>query len=308
MFNRHVIRGLLAGVAILAASSAVQACAAPCGGNSCCDSCAPAVSCAPVKRTITVYESVPEYYETTRTTYRTVQATEKYTAYRTECVPETRTCTKTVYRKVPEWKDVCTTCYRWESCWETRTTYKKVTVCKQVCTVKRKCVDQGHWVEQCVPVGPSCFDRLKKSCGCGDCCEPCPRYKTKKVWCPNKVWVETPCVKTVRCTECVPCTTQVCVKKKVPYQTVSKVCTYKCIPETVTHTYTVNVSRCVPYEATRTVCKCVPVVEKVTACRMVCKPVTKEVECTPVSECCESGHRAFGRLFGRKGHGGGCCN
>jgi len=265
-------------------------------------------------RTVTVYEQVPEYYETTRTRYQSVCSTEKYTAYRTECVPEVRTCTKTIVRKVPEWRDVCQTCYRWESVWETRTTFKRVTVCKQVTTVRTKWVDQGHYEYQCVPACPGLLSRFKKkSCGgCDDCCEPCPPMKTKKVWVPCKVCIEVPCTKTVRCTECVPCTTQVCVKRRVPYQTVTKVCSYRCVPETVSHNYTVMVSRCVPYEATRTVSRCVPVVERVTACRMVCKPVTREVTCSPSdccpTDCCGSGGKGglFGGLFGRKG--GGCCN
>jgi hypothetical protein len=299
MIYRHVFRGLLAGVAFLAASGAAQACAGPCGGspcgNPCVESCAPAAPVAPVTRTITVYERVPEYYETTRTTYKSVCVTENYTAYRTECVPEVRTCTKTIIRKVPEWRDCVKTCYRWESCWETRTTYKKVHTCKEVCTVKRKWVDQGHYECQCVPARHGLFSH-KKGCG-DDCCEPCPPMKMKKVWVPCKVCIETPCVKKVRCTECIPCTTQVCVKKKVPYQTVTKVCTYRCIPETVCHNVTVMVSRCVPYQATRTVTKCVPVCEKVTCCRMVCKPVTRQITCYPCPpvDCCNQ-------------HRGGCCH
>jgi len=256
-----------------------------------------------VTRTITVYEQVPEYYETTRTTYKSVCVPEKYTAYRTECVPEVRTCCKTIMRKVPEWRDVCKTCYRYETVWENRTTYKKVTVCKTVTTVSRKCVDQGHYECQCVEVKPW-FSKMKKN----DCCEPCPTYKTKKVWVPCKVWIETPCTKTVKCTECIPCTTQVCCKKKVPYTVTEKVCTWKCIPETVNHTYTVNVHKCVPYEATRMVSKFVPGCERVTACRMVCKPVTREVSCTPTpccpTDCCSSGGK--GGFFGRKK--GGCCH
>src|SRR5262245_7909523 len=106
MFNRHVIRGLLAGVALVAASASIQA------GSSCCGATgtgpiapqpagAPAANAGgaapaakPATRTITCYEQVPEYYETTRTCYKTEWAEEKYTAYKHECVPETRTRTK----------------------------------------------------------------------------------------------------------------------------------------------------------------------------------------------------------------------
>ena len=47
--------------------------------------------CAPQYRTVCVKEWVPEKYETTRVTYERVCREEKYTAYRCECVPETRT-------------------------------------------------------------------------------------------------------------------------------------------------------------------------------------------------------------------------
>lgn len=318
MSYRHAIRGLLAGLALVAASASAQA---GHGSSGCCGSAnhsgpiaptpayaAASNACAPATRTITVYEQVPEYYETTRTVYRQQQVQETYTAYRHECVPETRTRTKTVYRQVQEWKDVTTCTYKCVQVMETRTTYKKTKVCKEVCTVKRKCVDQGHWETQCVEVKPL-FS--KKSCDpCA--CEPCPRYKSKKVWVPCKVWVETPCVKKVWVTECTPCTEQVCVTKKVPCYETKKVCCTRCVPECVTETYTVNVSRCVPYQATRCVTKCVPVGEKVTACRMVCKPVCKEVPvCDPCadlnagSDCCGGSGGLFGRFFGRKG---GCCN
>jgi len=232
-------------------------------------------------------QMVPEQYETTRTVYRTEYVNERYTAYRTECVPEGRTCTKTIYEKGPEWRDQVCTSYKCVPTMECRTTYKKVTVCKTVTTVTRKCVDKGHYECQQVPCKPGLFARAKKCCGCDDCCEPCPPMKTKKVWVPCPVWIETPCTKVVKCTECVPCTENVCVNKMVPVQTTVRVCTYRCVPRCVTSTYTVNVSRCVPYEATRCVAKCVPVCEKVTCCRMVCRPVVKEVCCTPCcTPCC----------------------
>src|SRR5262249_33176799 len=132
--------------------------AAPCCGSSgygpIAPTPAPGSAASPCTRTITVYERVPEYYETTRTTYRTEQVQETYTAYRHECVPETRTRTKTVYRQVQEWKDVTSCTYKCVPTMETRTTYKKVRVCKEVTTCTRKCVDQGHWEERCVECKP----------------------------------------------------------------------------------------------------------------------------------------------------------
>ena len=67
---------------------------------------APAAPCAPQFRTICVTERVPETYEATKTVYERVCRQEKYTAFRCECVPETRTRTVCVYHKVPEVKEV----------------------------------------------------------------------------------------------------------------------------------------------------------------------------------------------------------
>src|SRR5688572_18884299 len=46
---------------------------------------------APAYQTVCVTEWVPEYYKTTRTTYKSTCVQERYTAYRHECVPEVRT-------------------------------------------------------------------------------------------------------------------------------------------------------------------------------------------------------------------------
>src|SRR6516165_3612298 len=63
--------------------------------------------CAPQQfRTICVTEWVPETYQCTRTVYKTEQRQETYTAYKCECVPETRTRVCTVNRMVPEVKQV----------------------------------------------------------------------------------------------------------------------------------------------------------------------------------------------------------
>jgi hypothetical protein len=215
--------------------------------------------------------------------------TEKYTAYKTICVPETRTCAKTVHKLVPSYHDETYTTYKCVPCYETRTITKRVAVCREVCETKYKCVDKGHYECCTVEKGPNLMDQMRK---CWDCCyEPCPRYKTKKVWVPCMVQVPYTCKKTVKDWVCVPETVQVCTYKSVPVQNVRKVCTYKCVSEVVNETYTVHVSKCVPYEATRCVAKCVPCVEKVTACRLVARKYCKQVPvcecCTPCRKCCK---------------------
>jgi hypothetical protein len=277
-----MISSLLAGVAVFAASSSVQASACPCATP------APA---APCYKTITVTEWVPVSYQATRTVYKTEYVTEKYTAYKTICVPETRTASCTVNKMVPEIREEVRTCYKCVPVCETRTIMKKQVVCKQVTTVTRKCVDKGHYECCTVDAGPSCMDRLRKCCD--PCYCPCPRTKTKKVWVSCKVWIETPCTKTVKEVVCVPETIQVTVNKMVPYQETYKVCTHRCVSEVVNHTYTVNVRKCVPYEATRCVARCVPVVETYTACKMVAQTVCKQVPvCEPTCvPCCK--HRGW---------------
>jgi hypothetical protein len=303
MIWQRVRIALSACVALAAAAVAARA-----GGPAPCDS-AP-VAPAPACRTVSVQEWVPQQYEAVRTVYKTECVQEKYQAWRTECVPETRTNVVTVNRMVPEWREETRTVCTSVPSVETRTGYKRVQVCKQVTTVSRKCVDMGHYECREVPCKESCFKRRKHH---GDCCEPCPPpTKTVKVWCPNKVWVETPCTRTVRTWECVPYTYQVTVCKMVPQQQTVKVCVNRCVPEQKTVTCTVMVARKVPYEATRTVARCVPVQEKYTACRMVCRTVEKQVPVETCGEscessscytpCCESGHGH------RRGHKGKCCN
>jgi hypothetical protein len=164
-----------------------------------------------------------------------------------------------------------------------------VAVCKQVTTVHRKWEDHGHWEYCQVEVKP-----LFRKCG-SDCCEPCPKYRTKKHWVACKVCVETPCTKTVKTWECVPEQVTCTVNKMVPYTELRTVCSYQCVTEAVTKTCTVNVKKCVPFEATRTVTKCVPVVEKYTACRMVCRCVEKQVPVCEAEPCCGKAKRSFFR-------------
>jgi hypothetical protein len=245
--------------------------------------------CGPQMRTICVTEWVPQQYETCRTVYRQQCFQEKYTAYRTECVPQTVTRCVTVNQMVPEVREVVkTVCVPVTTC-EQRTVMKTVTVCKPVTTVTRKCVDMGHYECREVPCSEGLLTRLHKHHHKNDCCAPCPPCppptKTVKVWVPNKVWVETPCTKMVRCKECVPTTVTVRVCRMVPQQRVERVCCYKCVPVQKTVTCTVMTTRCVPYEACRTVTRCVPVQEKVVCCRMVPRVVEKQV---PVETCCEA--------------------
>jgi hypothetical protein len=249
-------------------------------------------------KTICVTEWVPEHYQTTRTVYKTECVQEKYTAYRTECVPETRTRTVTVNKMVPVVHEEVRTCYISVPTVEHRTVYKTVVRCVPVTCVTRKCVDMGHWECREVPCGEDLWTRVRKMCRKHDCCEPCepPPTKTVKVWCPNKVWVETPHTYMKKVCEQVPETIQVTVCKMVPQHQTHKVTTYKCVPESHVETYTVQVPRQVAFEATRTVARCVPVVENVTACRMVPRTVQKQVPCDTCDTCTAKHDSWFGRF------------
>src|SRR5262249_13207004 len=124
-------------------------------------------SCCPTTRKICVQEWVPEWYETTRTCYKTEQCQEKYTAYKYETVQEKRK--RCVHKTVSEVKEVEKCVCRMVPCTEERTVYDKVWTCKPCTYTVRKCVDQGHWECREVPCGPSCFERLcgafKRGCG-----------------------------------------------------------------------------------------------------------------------------------------------
>jgi hypothetical protein len=272
---------------------------------------APANGCCNTRK-ICVQEWVPEWYETTRTCYKSVTCQEKCTAYRYECVQEKRT--RTCYKYVPTTCEVEKTICKMVPTVEERTVYEKVPVCKPCTYTVRKCVDKGHYECREVPCGPSLLDRLhscKKSC-CDSCCEPCCqpcRTKTVKVWCPCKVYCEETCTKMVKTYECVAkkCCVTVC---KPCYEKV-KCCVTTCKCVAHQEEYCVNVKKCIPYETTRCVTKCVPVCEKVKCCRMVCKTVEKEVACcentccnTCGDACCGHGHRLFSR---HKHSCGGCC-
>src|SRR5262249_4610004 len=154
----------------------------------------------------------------TRTSYKTEYVNETYTAFKTVCVPEQRVITKCVNRVVPEWKEECRTVYKCVPSQETRTITKKVCVCKQVTCVGKECIDCGHWECCLVPKCESKHEKRRRERQCKkDCCCCCPPPMVeKKVWVPNKVWVEKPVTKTVTEVQCVPETITVCVNKLVP--------------------------------------------------------------------------------------------
>src|SRR5687767_3280593 len=136
-------RALLVGTVLAVMAAQVNASAGPCGD--CGGAPAPAAGCGPAMKTITVTEWVPEHYQATRTVYRTEHVTEKYTAYRTECVPETYTKMVCVTKSIPECVEEPRTTYTCVQTTEYKTVCKKVWTCKEVTTVTRKCVDQGHY-------------------------------------------------------------------------------------------------------------------------------------------------------------------
>lgn len=292
MFHRTLICGLLGGVALIglpgmthashhASSAPVSSASAPVVGPG----CAP----APIVTTVTVYEQVPETYTATRTVYKSELVTESYTAYKYETVQEPKTVTKYVPKTIKEVKEVVVSKWVCVPTVEHKTVTKKVPVCKTVTEMQRKCVDQGCYKETCEE---TLVSRLKGHFhGCGHC----PDYRTKKVWVPNKVWVETPVTKTVRSWECVTETVAVTVNKKVCVQEKQNVETCRVVCEPVTETVMVSVSKCVPYAATRQVSKCVPVTETYTATRYVCKPVQKQVVSNPAP--CSESRSLFSGLF-----------
>jgi hypothetical protein len=305
MIRQQLRVALLAGGILAALSCTVRA-----------DECCKPEPCAPAFRTVTVNEWVPENYQATRTVYKTETHQEAYTAYKCETVPETRTRNVTVYTRVPEMqtciKKVCVKV----PCWEDKVVCEKHWVTVPETKTVRKCVDHGHYECREVPCGPSFGERLSgllASCKKKDCCDPCatsccetpcPRTKTVKVWCANKVWEESCVTVCKKVCEERQVTKKVCTMKTEWHEEAHQVCHYVCKPECKTETYTVCVKHQVPYQATRCVSKCVPVCETYTACRMVCHKVEKQVACAPVAEscgcsttCCKAG--LFDGLRGR---------
>ena len=315
MIRQQLRVALLAGGILAALSCTVRA-----------DECCKADPCAPAFRTVTVNEWVPEQYQATRTVYKKESHQETYTAYRCETVPETRTRTVTCYTRVPEMRTVTSKVCVKVPCWEDRVTCEKHWVTVPETKTIRKCVDRGHYECREVTCGPSFGERLHgllASCKKNDCCDPCatsccescPRTKTVKVWCANKVWEESCVTVCKKVCETRQVTKKVCVMKTEWKEECHQVCHYVCKPECKTETYTVCVKHQVPYQATRCVTKCVPVCETYTACRMVCHKVEKQVACAPAcNSCCETTcckPSLFAGLKGRLaglGHKHGCCD
>jgi hypothetical protein len=265
----------------------------------CCNTdCAPA--CAPAYRTVTVTEYKPTTVEEWRTVYKTVCETEKYTAYRTECVPEVRHRTVCSVKEVPTVEQ--RTCTTWKSVpvVEERVITKRVAVCKPVTTYVTKTKDCGHYECREVPCGPSLSERLHKHFH-HDCCEcqcecECVRTKTVKCWVPNIVCEQVPCTRIEKTWECVTEKCNVTVCKQVAETKTVEVTVCKRVNETRDETYTCLVQKCVPYEATRTVSRCVPVKEKVTVCKLVATTCEKQVPADCCGDpCCGHKHRLFGR-------------
>jgi hypothetical protein len=297
---------------------AADECCAP-AANECC-------AAAPSPCTVKVMEWVPEQYTTTRTAYRVECRQENYTAYRTECVPETRTRTCTFYKMVPEVRTLTRTVCECVPVTEQRTCMETFVTCRPCTKMVSRCVDRGHWECREVPCGPSCWDRIKKHCHwhhhcgcCEECCAPCcpPRTKTVKCWVPCKVWEQVPCTTYERVCESRPVTRQVCTYKTVSRQVPYQVTCCRCVPEQRTESYTVMVSRCVPFQATRTVSVCVPYQQTVTCCRMVCHEVERPAPACGCGGCCETtcckpAHRCHHHLgcFHHRGccGAGSCCN
>jgi hypothetical protein len=233
----------------------------------------------------------------TRTVYKTEWRQETYTAYRCECVPETRTRTCTVYKQVPETRTETRTVCVCVPTVEERTVMQTHVTCKPVTTTCRRCVDRGHWECREVPCESRCHrwgNRLRglfhhhdccDSCGnsCNTCCEPCcpPPTKTVRVWVPCKVWEEYPVTHMQRVCESRPVTCKVTVMRRELRQEQYQVTCCKCVPEQRTETYTVLTSRRVPYQATRCVPVCVPCVEQTPApaCGQCCEKPCCERSC-----------------------------
>jgi hypothetical protein len=280
MFWQRIRLALLVGVLSSGAVASAQAshgCAAP---------------CAPVCCT----EWVREAYPVTRTCYRTEYKQETYTAYRCECVPETRTFTCTVYKRVPEVQTVTrTVCVSVPTC-EERTVMQACWTCKPVTCTVRKCIDQGHWECREVPVCEKhhflsgCLKKLRKHHSCEECCEPCcpPPTKIVKVWVPCPVWVEVPVTTLQRVCEYKPVTIKVTVCKTEVKQVPCQVTCWRCVPEVQPRTCQVMTTRMVPYQATRCVPVCIPYQETITCYRLVAKPAPAAPAAPAPTACCET--------------------
>jgi hypothetical protein len=242
-----------------------------------------------------------------RTVHKVEYRHEKYTAFKCECVAVQKTRTCVYHEMVPEKRIETRIVCKCVPVEEERTVMETHVVCKPVVKTVRKCVDKGHWECKLVECKPSCWERL---CDCfrhkDECCEPkCPKYKTKKVWCPNKVWEEhqVTCMQKVK--ECRAVKVKCTVHKMVKEEQKVEVTCYKCVAKERTENYTVHEVRKVPYEATRCVKVCVPVKEMVDCWKWEKRTVVKKVPCEPCCEPCPK--KCCGGLFHRH-HKDDCCH
>jgi hypothetical protein len=269
---------------MLAAGAAV-ALSAGRGSADCCNPCAPAPTCK-----VTVVEYCPEQVPVTRTTYKVECHPETYTAYKCEYVQETRPCTRTVMRQVCETVNVTRTVCVKVPVVETRTCMTTKWTPTLVTEMVSKMVDRGHWECRECPAPPTWRDRLAKLCRKkNDCCDPCPKTVTKRVWVPCMVCETCPVTRCKMVCEQVPHTFTVHTCKTEMRTETVPVTRYRCVAEQVTDNVTVCVAKTVPYTATRMVSKCVPVTETCMVTRMVPRCVEKEVpaqtSCCAASAC-----------------------
>ncbi|MFM8274798.1 MAG: hypothetical protein ACKODX_21040 [Gemmata sp.] len=288
-----IMTAACAGLIGLAAGDAHAFCGKLFKKKDACDPCATAPAAgagtahaAPTQK-VKVTEWVPTYVEETVTVMKPVTRQENYTAHKWECVPEVVTSQVTVNKLVTE------------NVTENRTVTERVPVQKtitvnethwktvMVTEMKSKTVTHKVQVPFCETKGPSFADRIKA------CCDPCYTACPRTVsGCRTEKHSETVCEPVTVCkkvAECVPVTKTVCtfecrpVQKTVcAYECVTKtvpvtVCKTRCVPTVETVTKTINVRKCVAYQATRNVTECVPVQEKVKVCKMVAKEVEKDV-------------------------------
>jgi hypothetical protein len=260
---------------------------------------------------------VPETYQAKRTVYKTVCREEKYTAFRTECVPEKRTRTCTVYKTVPEVRTVTRTVTECVPCVEDRVVskpcYRTVTETHMV----KRCVSRGHYECREVPCRRSFRESLGHLCNrghgcCESSCECPPPTRTVKVWVSCPVYEDVPVTRCRRVCEYHQEVVKVTTYKRVCREVPTQVTCYRCVPESRVEEYTALVPRQVPYQATRMVSVCVPHEETVTCTRMVPRIVERQVpvcEAPCVTECCSGGSRhhggRLGGFFNRRSH---CCD
>jgi len=289
---------------LLAAAVVAAFCQSASAGDCCAPACAPA--CAPTYREVTCTEWVPEKYISERTVYKVEHRQEEYTAYKCEKIAIQKTRMVTCYQMVPETKEVIRIVCKCVPVEEERTIMQSHTTCKPVTKTVRKCVDRGHYECRLVEVKPSLFERLCKK---NDCCEPCPKYKTKKCWVPCPVWEEHTVTCMVKETVCVPVKVKCTVNKIVTTEEKCQVTCHKCVAVQKEETYTCCETKMVPFKATRCVAHCVPHKETVECCRLVAKTVVKKIACEPAcTPCCTQKKCGFDRCGGLFSKKSGCCN